>query len=1058
MDYDSIRYNFLAEQPVVSRASGSVKNSVFDFGSLESRGSFGRAISFGNNQDAVVNSTMNLQLNGYIGDSLEISAAITDNNLPIQPEGNTQDLRDFDRIFLQVGKKNWKASFGDIDLRQSRNYFLNFYKRLQGASFAIENKLSPTVSNSLLVSGAIAKGKFTRQVITAQEGNQGPYRLRGANNELYFVILAGTERVFIDGQLMQRGEDQDYVINYNTAELRFTPRRMITKDLRIQVEFEYSDRNFLNSQLYLNDEINFSNKLFLSLSAYSNMDAKNSAIDQDLDASRKQFLAGIGDSIQNAFYPTAMLDTFATGKILYKRIDTTYNSITDSIYVLSNDPADTLYALSFSYMGPGKGNYRQVLNAVNGKAFEWVQPGPGGEMMGDWEPVGLLVTPKKLQMFAIGADYHITKRTLVQSEIAMSNYDINLFSGKDKGQDKGFAAKFNIQTKDNPFILFGRRKRFAAGAGYEFVEKNFQPLERLRNVEFLRDWSLPFETGRADEHILHSSLQASDTNSHIRYELANYRRSDSYSGFRHLFDQYYERKGWRLVSRISYMNFNSDFQKGSFFRPSADLKKILPFRNISVGARFSGEYNELNDNVADSLFATAFGFSVYETYIRSDESKPNKVGLSYAGRTDLLPYNGKLQRADKSDNFNLFAEFLKSEKHQARLNATYRNLKVIDPLISRQKSDESVLGRIEYFINELKGLVSGNFLYEVGTGQEQRREFAYVEVPAGQGEYTWNDYNNDGIPQLNEFEVAIFQDQKKYIRVYTPGSAYVKANYLQFNYAVNLDPSILLQNRKGLAGILSKTSTSSALQINRKTIASGGSDFNPFKQSIQDTAIVSLSSFFSNTLYYNRTSSRWGLEATHSRSSNKALLAYGFESRRLENALVKGRFNFNRSIITQLGLRHLRNDLQTTGSSFENRNYKIRQVGVEPSITYIYRSTFRAGLTYTYSMKENRIDSMESAVNHDLTADLRYNVLSSSTLNARLTYNQINYKGYPGSQNSTVGYVLLDGLLPGRNYLWNIEFTRRIAGNIELSMQYEGRRPSEARTIHTGRAAIRAVF
>jgi hypothetical protein len=215
----------------------------------------------------------------------------------------------------------------------------------------------------------------------------------------------------------------------------------------------------------------------------------------------------------------------------------------------------------------------------------------------------------------------------------------------------------------------------------------------------------------------------------------------------------------------------------------------------------------------------------------------------------------------------------------------------------------------------------------------------------------------------------------------------VKANYVQFNYSFALDPKAVIKQTgaTGIKKLLIRSSTSSALQINKKDISTGSFEFNPFTKKLVDTTLITLNSFFSNTFYFNRSSSKWGFDLTHSVNEGKSLLSYGFESRKLRNLSGKARWNINKSIVTNLGFRQVKNVLNTNGPKFNNRNYLVLINSIEPSVAYVHRSDFRLSLTYSFADKKNTIDSMERSTTHSLTADMRYNILSNSTLNAKFT-------------------------------------------------------------------------
>ncbi len=218
----------------------------------------------------------------------------------------------------------------------------------------------------------------------------------------------------------------------------------------------------------------------------------------------------------------------------------------------------------------------------------------------------------------------------------------------------------------------------------------------------------------------------------IRYQLTSYKRSDGFNGIRNSIIHTQDFSGWRFNNSFNLSNVNSLTDKGYFLRPTVSVSKVLKkLKDYQFNISYSVEHNEVHNKESDSVSFQSFSFDVFQAGIKSSEEKIEPLGDNLFYKRGFLSQGKDLIRSDRSQNVTVTTELLKNERHQFRFNGTCRNLKVFNVINPSIKPDNSLLGRAEYQVNEWKGLLSGNVLYEVGAGQEQKRDFAFLEVPAG---------------------------------------------------------------------------------------------------------------------------------------------------------------------------------------------------------------------------------------------------------------------------------------------------------------------------------------
>ncbi len=436
-------------------------------------------VSSGSRREMTVDQNLRLNIAGQLTPDIAVRAFLSDDNLPVVPEGNTEQLKDIDKVLVEINGPAWNATLGDLVVQRRGTSFGDVRRKLQG----IDVRARAGATTVGVVAGA-PRGTYRSVQIQGQESNQGPYRLATGASAANLFLVAGSERVTLDGLPLVRGADRDYVIDYVLGTVTFTYRRLITSESLITVEFEEGEGAYSRTVL----GANVGHDLVLPglgvaarfrARVYREADDPHRLRTGDLAAGDEAVLAGAGDDPLRALAPGAT--AAATGQGQYDRqvvgADTTY------VF----NAAGGNWNVAFHYVGAGRGDYRfDRLTSAGQRVYVFMGAGFGTYLVG--RPLAL---PMAHQLATFNLQAGDSAGTGVDAEWNASTVDGNLLSRADDGDNGGGAGRLAARLRPGLLRIGGRTfGRLGFGGAWEGRDARFRPLQLRRAVGDYEGWGL----------------------------------------------------------------------------------------------------------------------------------------------------------------------------------------------------------------------------------------------------------------------------------------------------------------------------------------------------------------------------------------------------------------------------------------------------------------------------------------------------------------------------------------------------------------------------------------
>ena len=1065
--HDSIRVNYLSYPTFMTRTYQEVDDSqivnrtgnlqklyklsmpsetysVSPFDGLISSGSLSRGITVGNNQNSVLNSELDLQISGKLNNKVTLRASIQDSNIPLQESGYSQRLDEFDQVFIELFSDKWKIRAGDIDLKNTESYYAAFSKRVQGLSLTTisKNELS---EHTTFASGALVRGQFTTSQFVAQEGNQGPYKLIGSKNELYTLVVSGSETVFVNGVPISRGATEDYIIDYNSGEIIFNSTYPITSEMRITVDYQSSARNYSRFIGYAGSQ--FKNKKWtFGASFYNESDLKNQPLQQSIGSDQLAILSTAGDDQALMNSPSASLVPYNENRILYKK--TQVNGL--EFFEFSNNEDNDLYIVNFTKVGSQKGDYVIASSNAISNIYEYSPP-IDGVKQGDYEPIVRLAAPVKLQLTVLNGSYAPNENTSIGFELAASNNDLNLYSSLDDQDNTGVATQFSIAHQ---FLKSSQKWKLNLATDIDYIQKNFRNLEGMYNPEFNRDWNLEqptnyqLVTDLGDQVFIKTSVQLLHPElGQFNYHLQRLSYNENYDGSRHMFLAKLKLNRFHLFLNSSILNTEGVSTNSKFYRLNTKLN--YSYSKGWAGVGLSSENNEKKQLLSNVLDPDSQKFRSYEFFNGIGDSTKVFAKIGYIHRVNDSLQDNRLVRVNTSNTYYLDSKWIQTKKTLLSLYANYRNFKSNN---SSSQSQKSINSRLQYSQKIANNLINLNTVYETNAGRLPQQDFTYVEVEPGQGSYVWFDYNDNGIQELEEFEVAQFQDQAIFVRILLPNQVYIRTHQNKLSQSITINPTKWVNSINLTKKLLSHFYNQTTYLIDKKD--KNNSKFirlNPFQSNFEDQ--LALQSNFRNQLFFNRGKQDYTISYSYIDSKARNVLSFGYI--KLES--ISHQINITHKIKDQwlFNLQTNFDDIKSKSENFSSKNYQLNQSLINPKLSYLLDDNKRFDVFYQYQKKNNLIGDSEQLIQYKCGTS--FSLTQSEKTAVALELNYFSNK-FEGNSNTPVAYQMMEGLQVGTNFTWSIIAQKKLTKYLDLNLNYFGRKSESSHTIHTGTVQLKAYF